>query len=940
MSNGTGFKRGAVKKWFGMKSPNRHSDRMKVTIRMVFGSSAVPLKRNIPPETRLSMLPSILREMVKEHLLELRRDPAESIQNTETDWNYNTVVDFGDWRNHYLSAGLDGRYQVREVAHLFSDSDRDRIIPITVHISRSGHALSISAIPLESRSKYCYLSVGDDKTHITHNAALAQPEPSFHRYFGRCQIGNPNGAELVGVDVLTVRDKEVANFDNAFVLEELPVRKKFYRPFVDEHSFTSLLASIKSHITPLAKGHNDQPKLPDAVRLTCVTLESPPVMQDYEGYFMAVYGPCYTKLHDLEGPAYHLFAPFSLLSPPHCTPDVLREEICSKLRAQDSKCALFDADFKDKWELLLWVLPQGSPTNTLHSFNQGILEQFMLPARVAKSDRRLYVEAHVVSTNPLPRVLAAVELVNGELPDFDIGPSSSEASTPQRSTPIAAAGLFSGKLSDSRFEARSSGLSTPPASTEHSANRTDYCIVIMSCYFISHPSVKPVTRYANVLLSGCPDDLRGVMRRHCEDIREKHADKLNQFKGTDYGWHMRSFIRFHDERGQYVNPTPDRSMRFSTMSDLFLTRKELTSEAPTINIDIEFGIVNLGPNQLNFDSVYQLKPRAILNHHRIGTLKSSPLPVAASTSLLHKDSIAEHSRLTYPVLLTYPRTDPDSAYYTDTFARPFHNHLLGSTDDYEPLGNLRGTTVIQKYAQVPEKCRGQLWRWTARSEAAQMKVQPGVPRYPMLTFLHYDRAATSKPVKDRDIKGQVLKLAVRVVNCFTEPHLSEVQVPGDVLLDFEDGKSAIEALSTALKNGLADFRPEYKDLEYGIRFWVLPWAKGLDEDKYSEDIDDLGKLYRWKEGPLKLFLEGEMLANGERRVWLEAHLFRVDVLSPSMDVDVSSEDEQQMSTFTAHFRAPDNVESSLLRVRIEVPNEYDSSGGSGDPDSVISGDSD
>lgn len=84
------------------------------------------------------------------------------------------------------------------------------------------------------------------------------------------------------------------------------------------------------------------------------------------------------------------------------TPDTIRAHVLKELRLGEKKykCTsekLFRPGFMPKWEMRLWALPQIERSTLMYQYREGQLTQFLTPEG---SDRRVYVEAHVVPVKP------------------------------------------------------------------------------------------------------------------------------------------------------------------------------------------------------------------------------------------------------------------------------------------------------------------------------------------------------------------------------------------------------------------------------------------------------------------------------------------------------------------------------------------------------------
>lgn len=151
----------------------------------------------------------------------------------------------------------------------------------------------------------------------------------------------------------------------------------------------------------------------------------------------------------------------------------------------------------------------------------------------------------------------------------------------------------------------------------------------------------------------------------------------------------------------------------------------------------------------------------------------------------------------------------------------------------------------------------------------------GPPQEPQMTFLDYRPSNTAASLPDGEIH-----LAIRVVDRFTSQMFpTQFRLPANMLMVVHPGKGVVDAIMDALREGIfrfACYSSEWRlqqfmlDYQMGGRWnfelWVLPQS-GPEKGK-------LGKLYQFKKGSLKWFLDPEMVKSGKGypTLYMEAHI--------------------------------------------------------------------
>lgn len=560
---------------------------------------------------------------------------------------------------------------------------------------------------------------------------------------------------------------------------------------------------------------------------------------------------------------------FTLAIGPHWSVDDIRDVLVAKLRLDipdATRAYLLEKYPTTPMKLYLWVTPQGD--DKLCLWQRGSLEQFL---HVAADDRKLCVQARL----SLSGIAGAETDPTFKLDDDDLSSEDDDLDNTLRSPSDGSQSGSSIFLTpESESGNRYLNSTTPVTSLPpRMIDNRPQCSVIVDFDTTNLPSHdNELYRPANytIPLDATPHFLSTMILSHaCKLFRDSQQEMMLALQAAGKGLHMRSSTAFKDERDSYLRRDEIQSCRIAKLSDLFLNRRSL-KKSPEIPIIVKIDIIDIDPEAKDLDSAHYSPMHLHYGFHRIATAAPVIPPVgrlrarvqAANTPDPQEQEQLKPHQVAH--IAHYPRRFPMGGPLYGIPCREINGILIGDTREADPAPVREEQIWEDKYNQfegpeAPRERQEAIWRDMCAS-ASDLNVPEGVPVLPSLTFLPY----TGEGVK---LAEEKIHVAVRIVNS-----LNKIAVPVGVVVKVTDGVEMKEVICQALVRKMKDvyikknMRSAYKMMEdegkWRWDLWVLP-----------QKVDDEAlMMYRFKEGSLVKFLDEEMVKDGSRTLYMEAHI--------------------------------------------------------------------
>lgn len=522
--------------------------------------------------------------------------------------------------------------------------------------------------------------------------------------------------------------------------------------------------------------------------------------------------------------------------------------------------------------LQLQVMPQGQEHGKLYIWQSGQLSQFLSAQYVASNDRRLYLEAHLVQAagsnirkDQILNLSGPNTIDSSEGDDFDNGylltlddeslSGTSSGGTPNRDTSAPRGG------DAPRVEC------LPPV--QRNAEPACSVAVTIDTTNLPDPNFGAVCHLTyRIPLEATPHNLSTTVLRHaCEHFRRSHKEMMLALKSIGKGLHMRSFASFHDDRDSYLNRDHNQICRIAKLGDLFLSRKSLKSH-PEIPIVIKIDIIDLDPEK-DFDSADYDVPSKVFAYHHVATSPVQTSPVKRLKLKIENlptfgpEEEVQLKPLEFHHLMRYARAFPLGGPVIGVPCREVNGILIGDTRYADEHPEMEDRFYIEKYRVIEDNERRRLTiLGDLFSETHVDGVRDGVPMSPSLTFLPFVGSGVEQ-------RAEWLHVALTLINSLRD---GKVAIPMGVSVRVWDGEGTREAICEALNAKLREFYTE-KASHSGLRMitegkwhwdlWILPQKV---ESKHEM------VMYRFREESLRLFLDKDMVKQGARTLYMEAHM--------------------------------------------------------------------
>ncbi|KAF2162104.1 hypothetical protein M409DRAFT_58550 [Zasmidium cellare ATCC 36951] len=584
-----------------------------------------------------------------------------------------------------------------------------------------------------------------------------------------------------------------------------------------------------------------------------------------------------------------------------------------KIRSGKHPSRLFHEDTKGKWKIIYWVMPQASTMQKLRPYRKGEvkLEQFLDKHMVKKGDTRLdfTVEAETwyrlrlgntikrwLATSPRPNAEQTDEMTEPETPVRLIQDETLQSNGLDGRSNAPRKKSITIRLSSSRSASIPSSSSNEPQTPSHSpkiifqssidgrifaeADDADDTIDKVD------PSIKdPVRISVHVSCNGmiyvhravisldCPrEGLTTAIARLCADWRASQAEYLQFLQTHGKCVHMVANIHFGDHRDLYVSGNEQGCHRFETLRDFFDSEElhflESTGKLPMIGVIVTVQAENMPEG--GGVSEYPSPTTTQWSHHRVG-----------GWTIADKTENSQHSPLSIGLYAPYDRaTGHMHAKLIEIREREINNLLIDSFTN--PLKHDHITTPSHLEPQYIGLTSAnhkvhKLIKRNVLFNAKFHRPEQNVAILPMMTFNEFTRPEGAAHTDS--ISNDPIHLAVRLVNALP-PNLQHIHLPTNILLTVHPGKGTKSAIITTLTSTLQAYGKKFLFDHLGIGQLFKPkmHEDGVVRDVWNEHRLDLwvlpqkghGRMHLFERGSLKWFLDAEMAAEGDRRLYVEA----------------------------------------------------------------------
>ncbi|KXT07245.1 hypothetical protein AC578_2425 [Pseudocercospora eumusae] len=368
-----------------------------------------------------------------------------------------------------------------------------------------------------------------------------------------------------------------------------------------------------------------------------------------------------------------------------------------------------------------------------------------------------------------------------------------------------------------------------------------------------------------------PESLVAIVQEACTRVcRKQYADLLRYLLSVGWDLDMNAYMAFGDGRDEFINKDQLGRFRWRCIADLFPT-----SIDPSKDFEI--------PIKIKVSVIAEVEPLPlpasidIWKQHRLGWYEG-----------IGKQSFGEDGafrNMNTALILEFPNGNASTHHNVLTPERCFSTHpfiMIGDPCQGE-VTDVQVTSLSFAGRPAPYQAddmtvRNRVTQYLAGS---QHDTSPDrmLPILPPLTYQPLLEQPTAQRSEER------LHLAVRLVNRLEADDLRRVKLPANVLIDARGATNALQ-LKTLVIGGLQDVvAKKPKGYDWGpdslvsiarlfdpraerhwwIDIWVMPQSKSLGAYRRLAKKGGAGK-------NLAAFLDPTMVEEGDRKLWVEAHL--------------------------------------------------------------------
>lgn len=417
--------------------------------------------------------------------------------------------------------------------------------------------------------------------------------------------------------------------------------------------------------------------------------------------------------------------------------------------------------------------------------------------------------------------------------------------------------------------------------------------IIVSLSFINGNEFRIVRNV--ISLDTSTDDLIALVRELCTRWRRAKTHYMRFLKARGQGVHMVAGIRFGDQRDHYVNGSHGGLSRFETLRDMFedeeLDFLQTTGEPAVLPMFVSIGPCDLDDGEGITEMPPSPQQARQWAYHRV-----------ASWQHTRKTASSQHSPLQHSAYARYNKTTCKiSKGLLEVREREVNGLTIGSFDQGFPHITLPGPHVLEPHYQTANMANHNVHEMIARNVTASVickREEPSQPHLPAMTFND-----ALMEVDTDSIPNDPIHLAIRIVNGL--PGLQHIPLPVNFLMIVHPGKGTCTVMKKKLTNALYDYGCQCQDLgieqmfrvrkdengvtegmwnAHEVEFWVLPQREEGRERKN-------GRMYTFERGSLKWYLDPEMVAQGNRKLYVEAWILPGEDGDEEWDAESDGEDD-------------------------------------------------